>query len=161
MAGQSLRRLILESYEICLVGWEDCLLLKVLLGVKKIQCFGVGVLSNHCHPCEERLYGSRMRGLKAISMTGIKKSSRDHLHHACSSIFFFNINLFTYLFIYLFIYLFMAALGLRCCTQAFSSCGERGLLFGCGSWPSHCSGFSCCRARALGVQASAVVAHGL
>ena len=31
--------------------------------------------------------------------------------------------------IYLFIYLFMAALGLRCCTQAFSSCGELGLLF--------------------------------
>ena len=29
----------------------------------------------------------------------------------------------------LFIYLFLAALGLRCCTQAFSSCGERGLLF--------------------------------
>ena len=36
------------------------------------------------------------------------------------------------LFIYLFIkiyYLFLAALGLRCCTHAFSSCGERGLLF--------------------------------
>ena len=32
------------------------------------------------------------------------------------------------LFIYL-IYLFLAALGLRCCAQAFSSCGERGLLF--------------------------------
>ena len=31
-------------------------------------------------------------------------------------------------FIY-FIYLFLAALGLRCCAQAFSSCGERGLLF--------------------------------
>ena len=30
--------------------------------------------------------------------------------------------------IYLF-YLFLAALGLRCCTWAFSSCGERGLLF--------------------------------
>ena len=28
-----------------------------------------------------------------------------------------------------FIYLFLAALGLRCCTQAFSSCGEWGLLF--------------------------------
>ena len=27
------------------------------------------------------------------------------------------------------IYLFMAALGLCCCTWAFSSCGERGLLF--------------------------------
>ena len=33
------------------------------------------------------------------------------------------------LFIYLFIYLLLAALGLRCCSQAFSSCGERGLLF--------------------------------
>ena len=31
--------------------------------------------------------------------------------------------------IYLFIYLFLAALGLRCCTWAFSSCGEWGLLF--------------------------------
>ena len=28
-----------------------------------------------------------------------------------------------------FIYLFLAALGLRCCAQAFSSCGEQGLLF--------------------------------
>ena len=27
------------------------------------------------------------------------------------------------------IYLFLAALGLCCCMQAFSSCGERGLLF--------------------------------
>ena len=30
---------------------------------------------------------------------------------------------------YLFIYLFLAVLGLRCCAQAFPSCGERGLLF--------------------------------
>ena len=42
--------------------------------------------------------------------------------------------IFIYLFIYLFIiylltYLLMAVLGLRCCMQAFSSCGERGLLF--------------------------------
>ena len=29
----------------------------------------------------------------------------------------------------LFIYLFLAALGLCCCAWAFSSCGERGLLF--------------------------------
>ena len=32
-------------------------------------------------------------------------------------------------FINLFIYLFMAVLGLCCCAQAFSGCGERGLLF--------------------------------
>ena len=36
-------------------------------------------------------------------------------------LFFFLINKF--------IYLFLAALGLRCCAQAFSSCGEWGLLF--------------------------------
>ena len=29
----------------------------------------------------------------------------------------------------LFIYLFLAALGLCCCVQAFSSCSEQGLLF--------------------------------
>ena len=31
----------------------------------------------------------------------------------------------------------------------------------CGARASHCSGFSCCRARALGTQASVVVARGL
>ena len=31
----------------------------------------------------------------------------------------------------------------------------------CGAWASHCGGFSCCRALALGVRASVVVAHGL
>ena len=36
--------------------------------------------------------------------------------------FFFNIYLFIYL-----IY-FLAALGLRCCARAFSSCSEQGLL---------------------------------
>ena len=42
-----------------------------------------------------------------------------------------NIYVFIYLFIYLFLkfYLFLAALGLRCCAQPFSSCSERGLLF--------------------------------
>ena len=33
------------------------------------------------------------------------------------------------LFIYLFVYLFLAALGLHCYAQAFSSCSELGLLF--------------------------------
>ena len=31
----------------------------------------------------------------------------------------------------------------------------------CGDQASHCGGFSCCGARALGTQASVVVAHGL
>ena len=50
------------------------------------------------------------------------------------------------------IYLFLAALGLCCCTRAFSSCGAQ---------VSLCSGFSCCRARALGSRASVVVARGV
>ena len=41
-------------------------------------------------------------------------------------------------------FFFLAVLGLRCCVRA-----------------SHCGGFSCCRAWALGVQASVVVARGL
>ena len=32
-------------------------------------------------------------------------------------------------FLSLFIYFLLTALGLRCCTQAFSSCGKQGLLF--------------------------------
>ena len=39
------------------------------------------------------------------------------------------LNTFKIIYFYKFIYLFLAALGLRCCAQAFSSCGERGLLF--------------------------------
>ena len=31
----------------------------------------------------------------------------------------------------------------------------------CGAQASHCGGFSCCAARALGARASVVVAHGL
>ena len=34
-----------------------------------------------------------------------------------------------FVFVFIFIYLFLAALGLRCCMRAFSSCGEEGLLF--------------------------------
>ena len=34
-----------------------------------------------------------------------------------------------FFFINLFIHLFLAALGLRCCTRAFSSCSKQGLLF--------------------------------
>ena len=43
--------------------------------------------------------------------------------------FFFNNN-FKNIFIYLsYLFLFLAVLDLCCCAQAFSSCGERGLLF--------------------------------
>ena len=72
--------------------------------------------------------------------------------------FFFSLNKF----IYFFIYLFLAVLGLCCCMRAFSSCGEWGLLsVAVHRLLSHCGGFSCCGAWALGMRASVVVAHGL
>ena len=61
---------------------------------------------------------------------------------------------------YLFI-LFLAPLGLHCHARALASCCERGLLSSCGAWASHCGGFSCCRASALGHTGSVVVAHRL
>ena len=57
------------------------------------------------------------------------------------------------------VFLFFAAvLSLHCCEQAFSSCCEPGLLL---LRASHCSGFSCCGAWALGARTSVVAARGL
>ena len=64
------------------------------------------------------------------------------------------------IFIYL-IYLFLAALGLRCCARALSSCGERGLLSVVVRGLLIAVASLCYRARALGAQASVVVARGL
>ena len=41
----------------------------------------------------------------------------------------FVVCLFWKVCVLILIFLFLAALGLRCCAQAFSSCGEWGLLF--------------------------------
>ena len=46
--------------------------------------------------------------------------------YTIKSFFFFNKEVLKNFFINLFI---LAALGLHCCVQAFSSCSERGLLF--------------------------------
>ena len=52
--------------------------------------------------------------------------AKDHLSRKMHIKQYVTYNFF---FINLFMYLFLAALGLRCCAWAFSSCGERGLLF--------------------------------
>ena len=110
-----------------------------------------------------------------------------HWLTCCSSVsysfFFFLISLPIHSLVSLFkkIYLFLAALGLRCCAWAFSSCSEWGLLFVavCGllslrwllllqSRGSRCAGFSSCGIRALelrlsscGTQASLLIACGI
>ena len=43
--------------------------------------------------------------------------------------YIYTMEYYSGLFIYLFTYLFLAALGPHCCTWAFFSCGEQGLLF--------------------------------
>ena len=86
--------------------------------------------------------------------------------------FYFLFYLFIYNTFYLFIYLILAALALRCCAWAFSSCGERGLLFVVvrglliavaslfGSMGSRRAGFCSCGSRAYRA-GSVVAAHGL
>ena len=54
----------------------------------------------------------------------------------------------------------VAVLRLRCCAWALSSCGKCWLLY-LQARASHCSGFSCCRAWALGAWASVLVVRGL
>ena len=69
----------------------------------------------------------------------------------------FSCRFFAYFSLLNFIlFLYLAVLSLR-----FSSCSEWGLLSSCWAQASHCSGFSCCRAQALGTWASEVVAHWL
>ena len=63
---------------------------------------------------------------------------------------------FSYQVFFLLINLLFAALGLCCCTWAFSHCGKHGLLF-----VALCVGFSSCGAQAPGTTASLVAAHGL
>ena len=94
------------------------------------------------HPLTFSLYVSL--GLKWVSC-------RQHIYGPCLCIHSASLcplvgafNPFTFLKNYLFIYLFLAALGLHCGARA-----------------SHCSGFSCCGARASDTRASVVVACGL
>ena len=64
-----------------------------------------------------------------------------------------------------FIYLFLAVLGPRrwifVAARGLSLVARAGATLRCGAWASHCSGFSCFRARALGARASVLVARGL
>ena len=60
------------------------------------------------------------------------------------------------LFIFLLRWFFIATCGL-----SLAVVGGWGATLGCGAQASHCGGFSCCGAQALGVRASVVVAHGL
>ena len=68
--------------------------------------------------------------------------------------FFILFNLFIYLFIF-------SCVGSLLLHADFLQLHRVGAIFRCGARASHCSGFSCCGAQALGTRASVVVARGL
>ena len=76
-------------------------------------------------------------------------------HHDCRFVCF---CLFFNQFIYLFIF---GCVGSSLLRVGFLQLWRAAVTPRCSAWASHCGGFSCCRAWALGTQASVVVAHGL
>ena len=64
-------------------------------------------------------------------------------------------------------YLFIINLFIFVCVESsllrtgFLQLRRAGATLHCGAWASHCGGFSCCRAQALGARASVVAACGL
>ena len=62
-------------------------------------------------------------------------------------------------FLSFFLSFFWAALGLCCCARALLQLWQAGAILHYGLRASHCGGFSCCGARALGTRASVVVAR--
>ena len=64
-------------------------------------------------------------------------------------------------FFWIFIYLIFGCTASLLLHRGFSSCGKQRLLSSCGARASHCSGFSCCGAQALGHKGSALVVYRL
>ena len=70
--------------------------------------------------------------------------------------FFLIINFYLWLH-----WVFAAAHGLSLLAESRGRGGGGWLLSSCSPQASHCHGFSCCRAQALGPRASVVIAHGI
>ena len=98
-------------------------------------------------------------------MKGPEKMMARTLRNAAKDFFFFQLRVFEMSFcsagMLQIFFFFLAALGLRCCARAFSSCGERGLLLLVAVRGLLTVVAFCCRARALGTRASVVVARGV
>ena len=85
---------------------------------------------------------------------------------AVNQVLCIEVQFFLFLFFICFIYfyffnLFLAVVGSSLLCVGFLQLWRAGATLRCGVWASHCGGFSCCGARALGAWASVVVARGL
>ena len=80
-------------------------------------------ISNQKIHCQPLVTGAKLTG-SVVRALLLPRQLKFKIIWPPGNLFFFFLNKFIY-----FIYLFLAALGLCCCVRAFSSCGERGLLF--------------------------------
>ena len=102
------------------------------MGLLKILNHGnsLVVKTLHFHSCGPRLdpwsgnEDAASRVAQQKQKTNQKNPSTRSICIQHSSFYFLFLNKFIH-----FIYLFLAALGLHCCTRAFSSCSEWGLVF--------------------------------
>ena len=77
---------------------------------------------------------------------------------------YYLLEFFLYIFFYindLSYFIFFGCFGSSLLHAGFLLLRRAGATLRCGVRASHCGGFSCCRARALGTQASVAVARGL
>ena len=103
--------------------------------------------------------------------TGYKRDlvlSHFHQHFVSAPFYFWRIEISECDFLkklflnfkkYVFLYLWLCRVFIA--VSAFSPHSEWGLLSSCGVWASHFGGLSCCRAWAIGAQASVVATRGL
>ena len=87
--------------------------------------------------------------------TIIRKNYKRTLKYICNSLF---LNLVGGSQVFFF---FFGCIGSSLLHVGFLQLWHAGATLRCGAWVSHCGGFFCCGARALGTRASVVVAHGL
>ena len=77
-------------------------------------------------------------------------------NHSLISCFYKLFLLFCFVFVFIF-----GCVGSLLLHTGFLQLQQAGATLHCGARVSHCRGFSCCGARAVGTRASVVVAHGL
>ena len=76
------------------------------------------------------------------------------------SFLYYTVMLFSFFFFKL-IYFIFGCVGSSLLCAGFLYLWQAGATLRCGTWASHCGGFSCCRAQALGTWASVVVVQRL
>ena len=118
--------MLLSSYDLLEINGTERIIY-IFDGKERVECVIIGrvILGLEAFETASGIHGSDWKGIFKSPETVLTcvNTLRDVVSggfHSFGQILFLKIY---------FIYLFLAALGLHCCTRAFSSCGEWGLLF--------------------------------